>query len=131
MMGPHQTIGGFRRDSRALKGKRLERDVLRRVFGFARPYRSPLVGFLLMVIFAAIAGAIPPLLLRQLIDRGLPGRSSPHGNLGAVTWVALAATGLAVGGAALSLGQRWFSARIGEGLIYDLRRALFDHVQAM
>jgi ATP-binding cassette subfamily B protein len=131
MMGPHQTIGGFRRDSRALKGKRLERDVLRRVFGFARPYRSQLVGFLLMVIFAAIAGAIPPLLLRQLIDRGLPGRSSPHGNLGVVTWVALAATGLAVGGAALSLGQRWFSARIGEGLIYDLRRALFDHVQAM
>jgi ATP-binding cassette subfamily B protein len=130
-MGPHQTIGGFRRDSRALKGKRLERDVLRRVFGFARPYRSQLVGFLLMVILAAIAGAIPPLLLRQLIDRGLPGRSSPHGNLGVVTWVALAATGLAVGGAALSLGQRWFSARIGEGLIYDLRRSLFDHVQAM
>jgi ATP-binding cassette subfamily B protein len=131
MMGPHQTIGGFRRDSRALKGKRLERDVLRRVFGFARPYRRQLIGFLVMVILAAVAGAIPPLLLRQLIDHGLPSRFSAHGDLGVVTWVAVAATGLAIAGAALSLGQRWFSARIGEGLIYDLRRALFDHVQRM
>jgi ATP-binding cassette, subfamily B, bacterial len=131
MMGPHQTIGGFRRDNQALKGKRLERDVLRRVWGFARPYRGQLLGFLVMVILAAIAGALSPLLLRQLIDRGLPGRFSKHGDLGVVTWVAGAATALAVGGAALSLGQRWYSARVGEGLIYDLRRALFDHVQRM
>ncbi|MBV8952030.1 MAG: ABC transporter ATP-binding protein [Actinobacteria bacterium] len=131
MMGPHRAIGGFRRDTEALKGKRLERDVLRRVLGFARPYRWQLVGFLVMVILAAVAGAIPPLLLRHLIDRGLPGRYTKTGNLGVVTWVAIAATSLAVAGAALSLGQRWYSARIGEGLIYDLRRALFDHVQRM
>ena len=60
MMGPHQTIGGFRRDNQALKGKRLERDVLRRVWGFARPYRGQLLGFLVMVILAAIAGALSP-----------------------------------------------------------------------
>ncbi len=131
MMGPWHAIGGFRRDSEALKGKRLERDVVRRVVGFARPYRAELIGFLVMVILAAVAGAIPPLLLRQLIDHGLPGRYSKHGDLGVVTWVAVVATALAIGSAALSLGQRWFSARIGEGLIYDLRRALFDHVQRM
>jgi ATP-binding cassette subfamily B protein len=131
MMGPHSTIWGFRRDAQALKGKRLERDVLRRIWGFARPYRLQLAGFMVMVILAAVVGAIPPLLLRQLIDHGLPGRASPRGDIGVVTWVAIAATALAAGGAALSLGQRWFSARIGEGLIYDLRRSLFDHVQGM
>ena len=127
----HRTLSGFRRDRRELRGKRLERDVLKRVLGFARPYKWQLVGFFVTVVLAAIAGAIPPLLLRQLIDHGLPSRSSRHGSMAVVTWVAIAATGLAIAGAVLSLGQRWYSARIGEGLIYDLRRALFDHVQRM
>jgi ATP-binding cassette subfamily B protein len=130
-MMDHRTISGFRRDRRELRGKRLERDVLKRVLGFAGPYRWQLVGFFVTVVLSAIAAAIPPLLLRQLIDHGLPGRFSRHGDMAVVTWVAIAATGLAIAGAVLSLGQRWYSARIGEGLIYDLRRALFDHVQRM
>ncbi len=127
----HRTIRSYRRDRDELQGKRLERDVLKRVLGFARPYRWQLVGFFVGVVLAAIAGAIPPLLLRQLIDHGLPGRYSRHGDLAVVTWVAVAATALAIASAGLSLMQRWFSARIGEGLIYDLRRELFDHVQRM
>jgi ATP-binding cassette subfamily B protein len=131
MMGHYRAVGGFRRDAKALKGKHLERDVLRRVLGFARPYRGQLVGFFVAVVLAAVAGAIPPLLLRHLIDYGLPGKYAPKGNIGVVTWVAVVATALAVASTALSLGQRWFSASIGEGLIYDLRRELYDHVQRM
>ena len=102
------------------------RAVLRRVLGYARPYRRQLIGFVAAVIAGAVATAIPPLLFRSLIDNAVPDK-----NRALVAVLALAAVGLAFANALLSLVQRWFSARIGEGLIYDLRVALFDHVQRM
>ena len=79
-----------------------------------------------MIVGAAITAAIPPLLFRSLLDTAVPDK-----NRALVAGLALAAVGLAFANALLSLVQRWFSARIGEGLIYDLRVALFDHVQRM
>ncbi|MGH9025206.1 MAG: ABC transporter ATP-binding protein [Acidimicrobiia bacterium] len=121
-----QTMAGFRRDSGALDGRRLERDVVRRVLRFARPYRALIIGFIIAVVIAAVVTAIPPLLFRALLDDAVPERDQEM-----VTLLAAAAVGLALANALLSLIQRWYSAKVGEGLIFDLRVSLFDHVQRM
>src|SRR5690242_10190634 len=120
----HPAVHGFGRDAQAVKGKRLERDLLRRVLRLARPYRGQLIGFVVSVIAAAVAAAIPPLILRAVIDTAIPERDR-----GLVAALAAAAVFLAVFNAGLSLVQRYYSARVGEGLIFDMRTALFDHVQ--
>ncbi len=125
-MAMHQTIMSFRRDPDAVRGRRVERDLLRRVLAMARPYRRQLIGFLIAVVVAAIVGAIPALLLRSLLDNAVPQEDFT------LLWVlALGAVLLALANAGLSLLQRWYSARIGEGLIYDMRVSLFDHVQRL
>src|SRR4051795_3200100 len=126
MSGQWHTIASFRRDPDSVRGKNLERETMRRVVGLCRPYRRQLVGFLITVILAAVVGAIPPLILRSLLDTAVPDKNR---NLVAV--LAFAAVALAIASSALSLVQRWYSAKIGEGLIYDLRVALFDHVQRL
>ena len=122
----HQTMMSFRRDPSAVKGKRLERDLLRRVLKMTRPYKGALVGFLTSVIAAAIIGVIPALLFRSLLDTAVPDKSTTL-----VLVLAAAAVAVALASAGLSLVQRWYSARVGEGLIYDMRVALFDHVQRL
>jgi ATP-binding cassette subfamily B protein len=125
LMMDHRTLMGFRRDEQ-LRQRRLNRKVLRRVFAYVRPYRWQLLGFVLAVVGAAVATAVPPLLFRSLIDNAIPKK-----NRGLVAELATAAVVLAFANALLSLVQRWFSARIGEGLIYDMRVKMFDHVQRM
>jgi ATP-binding cassette, subfamily B, bacterial len=124
-MAVHSTIEGFRREA-DMRQRKLNRAVVRRVLGYARPYRRQLIGFVAAVIAGAVATAIPPLLFRSLIDDAVPDK-----NRALVATLAVAAIGLAFANALLSLVQRWFSARIGEGLIYDLRVTMFDHVQQM
>ncbi len=115
----------FRRDA-TLRGRRMNRATMRRVVRYVRPYAWVLVAFLVTVILDSVVTAIPPLLLRGLIDRAIP-----HHDRSLVTLLAVAAIGLAFGDALLSLAQRYYSARIGEGLIFDLRVSLFEHVQRM
>jgi ATP-binding cassette subfamily B protein len=124
-MMDHRTIMGFSRDD-AARRRRIDRATMRRVLVYIRPYRRQLALFVLTVIGAAVAAAIPPLLFRSLLDSAIP-----HHDRGLVATLAIAAVALAFANALLSLVQRWYSARIGEGLIYDLRVALFDHVQRM
>jgi ATP-binding cassette subfamily B protein len=124
-MMDHRTIMGFSRD-RKVRTRDIDRTVVRRVFGYVRPYRGALIGFLLTVVAGAFTVALPPLLLKTLLDTAVPNE-----NRVLVGWLALGAVGFALANAALSLVQRWYSARIGEGLIYDLRVQLFDHVQRM
>ena len=126
MMGQHQILASFRRDADATKGRRLERAVLRRVLGLCGPYRRLIIGFVATVVLASVVGALPPLLLRALLDSAVKDHNESE-----VLFLALGAVGLAILAAGLSLIQRWASARIGEGLIYDLRVALFDHVQRL
>jgi ATP-binding cassette subfamily B protein len=106
--------------------RRLTRDVLRRILGFARPYRRLLTIFLVLVALDAAVGAATPLLYRRIIDDGISaGRTGlVLGLAGLVALLALVAAGLA-------LASRWLSSRIGEGLILDLRTQVFDHVQRM
>ncbi len=124
-MMDHRTLMGFRRDE-ALRGRRMNRETMRRVFQYVRPYRAILIGFVITVVLDAIVSAVPPLLFRALIDHALP-----HRDRTLVTILAASAIALAFADAMLSLLQRWYSSRVGEGLIYDLRVALFDHVQRM
>ena len=122
----YQAMRSFRSDPDAVAGKHIDRALVRRVFRLARPYRRLLVGFLITAIAASIVVAIPPLLFRSLLDTAVPQKDRLL-----VTWLALAAVGLAIANAVFNLWQRWYSARIGEGLIFDMRTKLFDHVQRM
>ena len=122
----YQAMRSFRSDPDAVAGKHIDRALVRRVFRLARPYRRLLVGFLITAIAASIVVAIPPLLFRSLLDTAVPQKDRLL-----VTWLALSAVGLAIANAVLNLWQRWYSARIGEGLIFDMRTKLFDHVQRM
>src|SRR5215203_795738 len=123
-MSMYQAVHGFGRDANAVKGKKVERDLMRRVLRLARPYRRQLIGFVIAVILAAVVSALPPLILRAVIDTAIPDK-----NRGLVATLAAVAVFLALFNALLSLIQRYYSARIGEGLIFDMRTALFDHVQ--
>jgi len=122
-MGPHMMMPG---DASAVKGRRLERAALRRVGRFARPYRWSIAGFLLSILLAALIALVPPFVFRAIIDDAIP-----SGSRSRIWFLASLAIGAAVFDAVMAILQRWFSARIGEGLIYDLRVALFDKVQRM
>ena len=121
----HRTIRGFRHDE-AMRNRHMNRATMRRVLTFMRRYRALLIGYFIAVVLDSVIVAIPPLLLRSLIDKAIP-----EHNRSLVALLAGAALAIALADAGLSLFQRWYSARVGEGIIYDLRVALFDHVQAM
>lgn len=108
----------------SVKHQKLKAGTLRRIFSFALPYRKFLAIFIFTVVIDAILVVATPLLLRSLVDEGvIPGRPD------VVTRFALIVAALAIGDAAFSMLGRWFSSRIGEGLIYDLRSQVFEHVQ--
>ncbi len=104
----------------------VDRALLRRVWAFAAPYRRRLVIFLVTITAGALVALAPPLLFREIIDRAIPQRD---GGLVALLGVATVLVALASTG--LDLAQRWYSSAIGEGLIFDLRASLYDHVQRM
>jgi len=124
-MGGMASMRSFTKDNDVV-GHKLSRETLRRVWSFAKPYRPQLLLFMLLLILDAAATAAVPLLFRHLIDQGIT-----PGNREVVIWSAVAAGLLAVLSAGLAVAERWVSATVGEGLIYDLRTAIFDHVQRM
>ena len=108
----------------SVKHQKLKAGTLKRIFSFALPYRKFLAIFIFTVVIDAILIVATPLLLRSLVDDGvIPGRPD------IVTRLALIVAALAIADAAFSMMGRWFSSRIGEGLIYDLRSQVFEHVQ--
>jgi len=110
-----QAVRSLSRDS-SVAERRLAPGTTRRVLGYARPYRRQIGFFLVLVVIDAALVVATPLLLKSLVDDGvLPGDS------GLVVRLALLVAAIAVLDGALTLVQRWYSARIGEGLIYDLR----------
>lgn len=108
----------------SVKHQKLKAGTLKRIFSFALPYRKFLAIFIFTVVIDAILVVATPLLLRSLVDDGVvPGRPD------VVTRLALIVAALAIADAAFSMLGRWFSSRIGEGLIHDLRSQVFEHVQ--
>lgn len=118
-------LGGLRKD-RSVVHHQLSKGVVRRILAYATPFRGQIALFLVLISAAAVLGVIPPLLFGEIIDKGVLGR-----DLSIVVRLSIIVALLAVVEAVLSLVQRWCSARIGEGLIFNLRTQVFDHVQAM
>jgi ATP-binding cassette, subfamily B, bacterial len=116
----------FRRDP-SVTARELPKGTVRRILGIARPYRRELTFFLALVVGSSLIGVVTPLLAGNIVNRiaGL------EGTAGDIVRIALFIAGLAVLDAAISLATRWYSARIGEGVIYDLRSRVFEHVQRM
>ncbi len=114
---------GFRMDPSITKQK-LKPGTIRRIAGYARPYRVHLAVFLLATVVDAVITVVNPLLLRQIIDHGILARNDQ-----VVIVLACTVAAVSIFDAVLGFVIRWFSARIGEGLIYDLRTQVFDHVQ--
>lgn len=108
----------------SVKEQKLKPGTVKRILGYAKPYRNYLVFFLATVVIDAFLIVSTPLLLRKLIDEGVVPK-----NAELVTTLALIVGGLALVDAIMNVIGRWFSARIGEGLIYDLRSEVFAHVQ--
>src|SRR5664279_4680645 len=115
----------FRRDE-SITSYKLSAGIVRRIARFARPYRRMLLVFLGLIIVDALLGAANPLLYRAIIDDGILPRNS-----GFIVQVGVLLVVLAIADAGLSLWQRWISARVGEGLIFNMRTKVFGHFQAM
>ncbi|HVA85096.1 MAG TPA: ABC transporter ATP-binding protein, partial [Candidatus Saccharimonadales bacterium] len=128
-MGGGMSSGGlmrsFRRDNSVTQQK-LSPGIVRRILRFASPYRRMLLVFLTLIVVDALLGAANPLVYRSIIDDGILPRNS-----GLIVELALLLAVLALFDAVLSLWQRWISARVGEGLIFDMRTQVFAHFQRM
>jgi ATP-binding cassette subfamily B protein len=118
--------GSWRRQDASVLERKLAKGTLKRILRFAKPFRLHISVFLVLVVLSAFMVIASPLLFKKIVDDGIS-----KGNASLVTALALVVALLAVVEAALGLMQRWFSARIGEGLIYDLRTKVFAHVQQM
>lgn len=110
----------------AIAGKSLSRRTILRVLSYASPYRWAITAFLIVIVIQALLGLAPALLFRQIIDKAIP-----EGNRGLLHVLAAVVIAAAVFSSAMSFFERLYSSRIGEGLIFDLRVKLFDHVSAM
>ena len=125
-MSMHSTWMSFRSltADQSVKNQKLKPGTLKRIASFAIPYKVLLAFFLITVVIDAFLIVATPLLLRRLIDEGVIPK-----NTELVTSLAFAVGVIAVADALFSMAGRWFSSRIGEGLIYDLRKQIFEHVQ--
>ena len=108
----------------SVKAQKLKAGTVKRIFEFAKPYRTSILIFLFTVVIDAILVIATPLLLRELIDKGVIPK-----NGALVTELAVLVGLLAIADAGMSMLGRYFSSRIGEGLIYDLRSLVFGYVQ--
>jgi ATP-binding cassette subfamily B protein len=113
-------------DPEKIRGAELKGAVVRRAWSFARPYRWAILGFLVIIVIDALIGLVPPLIFRAILDTAIP-----EGDKQLVVLLAALSAVVALLDASLGVAQRWYSARVGEGLIFQLRTALFDKVQRM
>lgn len=132
-MGGHGMGGGgnfslmrsMRRDD-SVKEQQVTKGTGKRMMRFARPYYGILAWFLVFVVLDAVVGVVNPLLLRGIIDSGIA-----HHDKALIVELSLIAAGLALVATALSIVLRWISAKVGEGLIFDMRSQVFSHIQEM
>ncbi len=112
------------RDREKVADAKIDKESAQRVWRFASPYRRQVVGFLVTVVIQALLGIVPAILFGLIIDEAIPQESF------GLLWIFSALiVGAAIISGVVSLVERYVSSRIGEGVIYDLRVALFNHVQ--
>ncbi|MEX1178010.1 MAG: ABC transporter ATP-binding protein [Nitriliruptor sp.] len=112
-------------DPDAIKGKGVDREVVRRAWELARPYRRKLAGFLAILVLTAGAGALPPLLIGFIVN------AITEGDRTRIVWLVATLAMVALVDVVLTMVERYLSATVGEYFILDLRRRLFRHVQSM
>lgn len=115
----------FTKDN-SVKGTKLKKGTTKRVLTYAAPYKWLLALFLFLIMLNAAIGALTPLILKTIIDTGITNGDIPY-----IVNFSLLAGGLAIASAFLTLGERWLSSKIGEGVIFDLQTQLFQHIQKM
>lgn len=109
------------------KGRpKVGRQLVRRVLGYARPYTFGIFMLLVMIIFQSLVELIPPLLYRALIDDVLP-----NGNVRQLNLLALIMIAVPVVSGLMGVVERYFGSRVGEGIIFDLRQEMYEHLQQM
>ena len=109
------------------KGKaKVDRDLIRRVLGYSKPYWRYITIVLLGIVSISLLELIPPLLFRRLIDVVIPEKDFRQ-----LTILALGMIGIPLLSGLIGIGERYFSARAGEGIIFDLRQEMYDHLQKM
>ncbi|MCP5031655.1 MAG: ABC transporter ATP-binding protein [Actinomycetia bacterium] len=114
------------RDPSSVKDAKVDRESAQRIWRFASPYRGLVGGFLATVVVSAVLGLVPPLLFGRIIDQAIP-----DDDRGLLAVFAALIVGASLLSGIVGLFERYWSARVGEGVIYDLRVALFDHVQKL
>ncbi len=114
------------RRSEELNGRKIDRASVRRAWSFGRPYRSQLALYLAVTVTGTFFGVIPAFLFRSIIDQAIP-----QADRGRITWLIVALVAIAALGAGLGFVARWTGAVLGEGIIADMRIALFRHVGRM
>ena len=100
--------------------------IYKRIAGYASRHKRRLIVFLILSVLTAVIGVLNPVLAGDVVNAITGG-----GPVSTVVWLAVAIGGLAIADAAISITNRYLSSRIGEGLIFDLRTAVYDHVQSM
>jgi len=123
MEGAWHAYRALTRD-RSVTDRRISRALVMRIIRYGRPYRALVILFLITLVIASLLSVAQPLLFRRIVDSGIS-----VGDAKVVTVTALIIALLAILDAGLGLVSRYFSARIGEGLIYDLRTQVYEHVQ--
>jgi len=121
-MQPWMAMRSMSRDS-SVTERSLSPGTRRRVLTYAAPYRAAIITFLIVVVVDSVLVVTVPLLLKSLVDDGVIPKDSS-----VVVRLAIVVAGIAVLDALLTVVSRWYSARIGEGLINDLRTQVFGHV---
>jgi ATP-binding cassette subfamily B protein len=125
MMGFHG--GGWHSYLRSADEKpKVTLDLLKRVMGYSKPYRWKLASMLVLILGSTALTLLTPLILRDLIDKTIPA-----GNVSRLIFLAISLLLIPVGGGALGVVQRRLNAMVGEGVIYDLRVALYERLQRM
>jgi ATP-binding cassette subfamily B protein len=105
---------------------KVSRTLLRRVAAYARPYWGRAALMIGLIVLTSLLNLVPPLLYRDLLDNALPNRDAARLN-----WLALGVVGIPILVGLIGVAQRYLGAGIGEGIIYDLRRVLYSHMQRM
>ncbi|MGH9125246.1 MAG: ABC transporter ATP-binding protein [Acidimicrobiales bacterium] len=122
---PWRMMHSLRRDPSVVNEK-LPKGTVKRILRFARPFRWWLAAFLVLIVIDSLATAAGPLVYRQIIDRGILRHDTR-----VVVLLAVLAGGLAVADSLSNLGERWISAVVGQGVTYDMRTRVFDHINRM
>lgn len=122
----HGNWGAYLRHDESQPNPKIDRKLLRRVLAYATGYKVELAVVLVTIVVITLLSLLPPLLIAGLIDVAIPDQ-----NLQLVTWLGLGMVAVPLINGVVGVAQRWASATMGEGIIYDLRRQLFGHLQGM